>query len=123
MSKGIFVRLSEEAYNRLNKEAESRKLTLYKLVKEILEEYSRGRLKVITPQEEAMLRTRAELAPIKEKLKILESDLHELKGSIEEVQREVSTFKQFMDQVLVVEQRLRSLEARIGNLEKELKAR
>ncbi|MHA1609926.1 MAG: hypothetical protein ACTSUJ_08020 [Candidatus Njordarchaeales archaeon] len=123
MSKGIFVRLSEEAYDRLNKEAENKKLSLYKLVKEILEEYSKGRLKVITPQEEAMLRTRAELAPIKEKLKILESDLHELKGFIEEVRREVSTFKQFIDQVLVVEQRLRSLEARIGNLEKELKAR
>jgi len=129
MSKGIFVRLSEKTHRYLGKEAKKRGVSVYSLVKGILEEYAEGRLKLITPEEEALLQTRLELTPIKNRISRLESYINEYlepymketKETIKKIQNETLAYKQIIDHVIVLEQKLKSLEIRIRNLEKEHK--
>ncbi|MHA1583507.1 MAG: hypothetical protein ACTSYM_13555 [Candidatus Baldrarchaeia archaeon] len=116
MSKGIYIRISDEAHKRLSEYAKERGITVYRLVKELLEEYAKGKLKLITPEEEALLKMRLKIAPIKERMEKLEK-------IIKEIQNDILMSKQIIDQVIVLEQRINSLEKRIRNLERGYKTK
>lgn len=126
MSRGIFFRLQEETYERLKREADEKGVSVPHLIKTILSEYTSGRLRFITPEEEALLKTRMELIPIKDKVEQLEKYINEyikpyvddVGKNVKKVQEDVLAFKQIIDHVMVLEQRLNSIEVRVRNLEK-----
>jgi len=125
MSKGIFLRLREEIYQHLKKEAQEKGMKVSGLIKDILSKYASGALKLITPQEEALLKTQVELIPIKEKVEKLEIYINEhLKSSneinttISKIQEDILAFKEIIDHVMVLEQKVSSLETRVKNLER-----
>jgi BMFP domain-containing protein YqiC len=126
MSKGIFLRLQGETYEQLKKEANEKGTSVPSLIKTILNKYADGRLKLITPEEETLLKTRVELIPIKDKVEKLETYINEymkpyideINENIKKIQDETSAFRQIIDHVMVLEQKLNSIEIRVKNLEK-----
>ena len=126
MSKNIFLRLQGETYKQLKKEADEKGISVPSLIKTILNEYASGRLKFITPEEEALLKTRVELIPIKDKVEQLEKYINEciksyiddISKNIKKIQEDALAFRQIIDHVMVLEQRLNSIEIRVRNLEK-----
>lgn len=126
MSKGIFLRLQEEAYEHLKREASKKGVSVSSLIKSILSEYAHGKLKLLTSEEEALLKTRVELIPVKDKVEKLETYINEylkpyvdeINETIKKVQDDTLAYKQIVDHVMVLEQKVNSLEIRIKNIEK-----
>ncbi|MHA1705217.1 MAG: hypothetical protein ACTSUX_03960 [Promethearchaeota archaeon] len=125
MSKGVFLRLSDEVYNFFKKEADKKGTRVSSLIKSILSEYAKGRLKIITPEEEALLKSQMEIIPIKDKVEkldsqinIIEPRLSEIDRTVRDMQNSMLAFKQIIDHVMILEQRLNSIERRLKNLEK-----
>ena len=125
MSKGVFLRLSDEVYNFFKKEANKKGTRVSSLIKSILSEYAKGRLKIITPEEETLLKSRMEIIPIKDKVEklnslinIIEPRLSEIDRTVRNMQSDMLAFKQIIDHVMILEQRLNSFERRLKNLEK-----
>ncbi len=119
MTKGIFVRISEEAYQKLKEEAAKQNKSVYRVIREILEEYSRGRLRMITPEEEVALRMMVKISPLKEKVKHLEEDVQNIKNTFEDMRRRLYSLMQLVEEVLVMQQKIKSLEKRVHNLERK----
>jgi len=125
LSKGVFLRLSDEVYNFFKKEADKKGTRVSSLIKSILSEYAKGRLKIITPEEEALLKSQMEIIPIKDKVEkldsqinIIEPRLSEIDRTVRDMQNSMLAFKQIIDHVMILEQRLNSIERRLKNLEK-----
>jgi len=125
LSKGVFLRLSDEVYNFFKKEANKKGTRVSSLIKSILSEYAKGRLKIITPEEETLLKSRMEIIPIKDKVEklnslinIIEPRLSEIDRTVRNMQSDMLAFKQIIDHVMILEQRLNSFERRLKNLEK-----
>lgn len=124
--KGIFLRLQGETYEQLKREASEKGISVSSLIKSILNRYADGRLKFITPEEETLLKTRVELIPVKDKVEKLETYINEyMKPYIDEINENIKkiyddtlAFRQIIDHVMVLEQKLNSIEIRVKNIEK-----
>jgi len=121
MTKGIFIRVSEEVYENLLRQARKEGVSLYGFLKQIIEGYGKGKLKIVRTDEEETLETKLELDALKKKIDFIESDFSRLKEIIERYKENYSTLNEFIDQLVVLEQKLRSVEIRLQNIEKELR--
>ncbi|MHA1665126.1 MAG: hypothetical protein ACTSVW_04775 [Candidatus Njordarchaeales archaeon] len=122
-SKGVFIRLNLEIYNKLKKEAEKRRISLYRLTKDILEKYAEGKLKTNEQLEKETSKVVSEISAIMKKFSEIESAVNNFNRIAEIVYNNEKRFKELMEQVIVFEQKLNSINKRIKNIEKEFELR
>lgn len=126
MSKGIFLRLREEVYEQLEREAKNKAVSVPGLIKSILSGYAYGKLRLLSSEEETLLRTRVELIPVRDKVEELERYINEhlkprvdkMDVTVEKILNDYLSYKQIVDHVMVLEQKVNSLEVRVKNIEK-----
>jgi len=116
MSKNIFVRVSDETYKSLNQEAKKRGISVYRLVKEILEDYVHGKLKSFTFEEIANISTKVH--ELDSSIKFLKDLIDETRKNVNNLQKDILLFREITDQIIILEQKINSLEIRIKNIEK-----
>ncbi len=120
MSKGVFVRLSDDAYEALKRKAEEKNLSVYKLVKRLIEDYSLGKIKILSIRDAVLLEKNIEINQLKRDIQSMKDEFTRTKNKIDEWNERISLIDFLVEQVITIDQRLSALEKRLTNLEKEM---
>ena len=104
------VRVSDVIYRKLKEIAESRGVSIYMLVKEIITNYVKE-----TPE------TKEEIKELKKRISNLESQINLLRKQVDELNNFINSLGSLTEDVLSIEQRLRSIELRVERLQKAIR--